>query len=109
MFDQTPLYLAVENQDVKTVQLLLKKKGINVNEKSIQKKQLFLFSSRLKWFKWFFKNNKILMKFWLTRFEWNFILNYFNKILFNWLNEKTPLQAAVENENIEIISLLLKH
>lgn len=49
------------------------------------------------------------MKFWLTRFEWNFILNYFNKILFNWLNEKTPLQAAVENENIEIVSLLLKH
>lgn len=74
-----------------------------------KKKQLFLFSSQLKWFKCRFKNNKILMEFWLTRFKWNFILNYFNKILFNWLNEKTPLQEAVENENIEIVSLLLKH
>lgn len=74
-----------------------------------KKKQLFSFSSQLKWFKCRFKNNKILMVFWLTRFKWNFILNYFNKILFNWLNEKTPLQEAVENENIEIISLLLKH
>lgn len=34
-FNQTPLFLAVEKNEIKTVKLLLKRKEIDVNSKSI--------------------------------------------------------------------------